>query len=139
MALLPPPDISQSYVDLKTGDPTKELFNWLKSLYDYTRGITTGGGGGGTPGGSTGQVQYNAGGGVFGGYTNTQVTALLDLATVTVKGAVPPPGSSSGKFLDDTLNWSVPPGGGGGGTPGGANGQVQFNNAGAFGGLTNTQ
>ena len=29
--------------------------------------------------------------------------------------------------------------GGGGGTPGGSNGQVQFNNAGSFGGLTNTQ
>jgi hypothetical protein len=34
--------------------------------------------------------------------------------------------------------WAVPPGGGGG-TPGGLNGNVQFNNTGAFGGYTDTQ
>ena len=35
------------------------------------------------------------------------------------------------------LSWTVQSGGGGGGTPGGANTQIQFNNAGAFGGTAN--
>tara|TARA_R110000868_G_scaffold260152_1_gene518391 strand:- start:361 stop:1887 length:1527 start_codon:yes stop_codon:yes gene_type:complete len=36
-----------------------------------------------------------------------------------------------------TLAWTVQSGGGGGGTPGGANTQIQFNNAGTFGGTAN--
>jgi len=54
-------------------------------------------------------------------------------------GLVPDPGASAGttKFLREDATWSVPPGGGGG-SPGGANTQVQYNNAGAFGGITNS-
>ena len=36
-----------------------------------------------------------------------------------------------------TLAWTVQSGGGGGGSPGGANTQIQFNNAGTFGGTAN--
>lgn len=41
----------------------------LTASYALTSG---GGGGGGTPGGSTGDLQYNAGGGSFGGVTNVE-------------------------------------------------------------------
>jgi hypothetical protein len=39
--------------------------------------------------------------------TGTQVTANLDVATVTLKGLVPAPGSSSGRYLKDDLTWST--------------------------------
>jgi len=46
------------------------------------------GGGGGTPGGSSGQVQYNNSG-AFGGLTNTQLTADINVATASLSGALP--------------------------------------------------
>jgi hypothetical protein len=54
------------------------------------------------------------------------------------QGLVPDPGASAGttRYLREDATWFVPPGGGGG-TPGGSTGQLQYNNAGAFGGLTN--
>ena len=81
-------------------------------------GRPPGGGGGSPPGGSVGQIQFNAGGSSFGGYTGTQVTALLDLfsTTTTTKGLVP--GSNNvgtTNFLRADGAWAVPPGGGGGG------------------------
>lgn len=66
--------------------------------------------------------------------TGTQVTSILDVATTTVKGLVPAPGTASGLFLRDDLTWAAASGGSG--SPGGTNGQIQFNNAGAFGGFT---
>jgi hypothetical protein len=39
--LLPPPDITQSYVEPKGGNPTKEFFNWIKQFYTYTTGLPT--------------------------------------------------------------------------------------------------
>jgi hypothetical protein len=30
--MLPPPDISAAYVDVQTGRPTRDFFNWIKSL-----------------------------------------------------------------------------------------------------------
>lgn len=38
MALLPPPDISAAYVDDKNR-PSKDFYNWIKSIYDVTRGF----------------------------------------------------------------------------------------------------
>jgi hypothetical protein len=51
------------------------------------------------------------------------------------QGVVPDPGASAGttRYLREDAIWFVPPGGGGG-TPGGSTGQLQYNNAGAFGG-----
>lgn len=61
------------------------------------------------PGGSTGQVQTNAGGGTFGGLTNAQLTALINPATATLSGALPAwPNNTSTFFRGDgtyvTLN-----------------------------------
>lgn len=51
-------------------------------------------------------------------------------------GAVSASGGGTTNFLRADGTWAAPPGGGGGGTPGGSNGQIQFNNSGAFGGDT---
>jgi len=45
MALLPPPDIVANYVDEK-GKPSKDFFNWIRSLY---AAVLSGGGAGATP------------------------------------------------------------------------------------------
>ena len=37
MALLPPPDISAAYVN--ESRPSKDFYNWIKSLYDSVRGV----------------------------------------------------------------------------------------------------
>ena len=52
-------------------------------------------------------------------------------------GLVPDPGATAGttRFLREDATFAVPPSGGGGGTPGGTNGQIQYNASGAFGGL----
>lgn len=46
--------------------------------------------------------------------TPTEVTAALDVATVTSKGLVPAPGTATGKFLKDDLTWDTAGGSGGG-------------------------
>jgi hypothetical protein len=65
--------------------------------------------------------------------SKTQLTAMVNTFTMTLNGAVPAPTTSTGKFLKDDGTWATPAGGG---TPGGSSGQVQYNNAGAFGGFT---
>ncbi len=60
------------------------------------------------------------------------------LFTNLVRGLVPGSGGGTANFLRADGTWAPPPGGGGGGgggsLPGGANRQVQFNNAGSLGG-----
>jgi hypothetical protein len=87
--------------------------------------------GGGSPGGSNLQVQYNNSG-AFGGYTNTQLTALINSFTSTLSGAVPASGGGTVNFMRADGTWAAPPAGG---TPGGAFNSIEYNNAGAFGGL----
>ncbi len=67
--------------------------------------------------------------------TGTDITALLDAFTTLLKGLVPAPGSITGKFLRDDGTW----GAAGGGTPGGADGEVQYNNGGAFAGAADVK
>lgn len=72
-------------------------------------------------------------------------TALLsvmvgDSGSGGVKGLVPAPAAgdaAAGKFLKADGTYAVPPGGSGG-SPGGSSGQLQYNNAGAFGGMSGT-
>jgi hypothetical protein len=122
-----------------------------------------GGGGNGSPGGSNTQIQYNDAGAFGGssGFTFDKNTSLLTVSnvsasTLTVSGNVNTTnssnvslgslanihieGGSSGYVLSTdgagNLSWSAG-GGGGNGSPGGTNTQVQFNDAGAFGGIAN--
>jgi hypothetical protein len=56
--------------------------------------------------------------------------------TTAAQGVVPgSSGAAATSFLNATGAWSVPAGGGG--APGGSTTQVQYNNAGAFGGISN--
>lgn len=54
--------------------------------------------------------------------------------TATVNGSVPAPVTVTGKCLTDNASWQTC--GGGGGTPGGSTTQLQYNNAGSFGGIS---
>lgn len=65
--------------------------------------------------------------------TGTQATTLLDVFTTSLKGVVPASGGGTTNFLRADGTWAAPPGGGGG-SPGGSTTQIQFNNAGTFGG-----
>lgn len=90
---------------------------------------------GGTPGGSNTQLQYNSNG-TFAGVPNTSYSSGLltlgDVSEVSITGGL------NGYFLQTdgagNLTWAAGGGGGGNGNPGGANTQIQFNDAGVFGG-----
>lgn len=69
--------------------------------------------------------------------TAAQATALLDTFTSSAKGLVPASGGGTTNFLRADGTWVAPPGGGG--SPGGATGEIQFNNAGAFGGAADVE
>ena len=101
------------------------------------------------PAGSNTQVQFNNAGDfgasanlVFDTTTDTLTTANLAVTTTANLGAVGNitiTGGTNGYVLQTDgaglLSWTAQSGNGGGnGNPGGANTQVQFNNAGAFGG-----
>jgi hypothetical protein len=64
--------------------------------------------------------------------TGTQVTALLDTFSSTLKGLAPSSGGGTTNFLRADGTWAAA--GGGGGTPAGSSGQVQYNNSSAFAG-----
>jgi len=89
----------------------------------------------GVPGGSNTQLQFNNGGS-FAGIPNVTFNgsnlSLGNVANLKITGGV------NGYFLqtDGTgnLTWAVGGGGGGNGSPGGTNSQIQFNDAGTFGG-----
>jgi len=114
------------------------------SLNLTTTGSACGAGGGGTTigtttvtGGTSGNFLYNNAG-VYGERTPAQTTAVLIpfSTSTTAQGVVPGSnGAAATSFLNATGAWSVPAGGGG--APGGATTQVQYNNASAFGGISN--
>jgi hypothetical protein len=37
--LLPPPDISAAYIEEKRSTPSKDFYNWVRSLYDTVRDL----------------------------------------------------------------------------------------------------
>jgi hypothetical protein len=71
--------------------------------------------------------------------TGTQATALLDVFSGGAKGLAPASGGGTANFLRADGTWAAPAGGGGGGSPGGASGEIQFNNAGAFAGAADVE
>jgi len=89
--------------------------------------VDSGAGCGGTPGGSSGQLQYNNSGS-FGGYnrSGTGTTIASTTGSLTTGDCVKI--DASGNLVDSGA------GCGGTGSPGGSSGQIQFNNAGSFGG-----
>ena len=86
-------------------------------------------------GGANTQLQFNANG-VFGGIPNVtwngSILSLGDITALNIGGGI------DGYFLQTdgagNLTWTAGGGGGGNGSPGGSNTEVQFNNAGSFGG-----
>jgi hypothetical protein len=64
---------------------------------------------------------------------------LLDTFTSGAKGLAPASGGGTINFLRADGTWAAPSGGGGGGSPGGASGEVQFNNGGAFAGAADVE
>ena len=70
--------------------------------------------------------------------SGTEVTALLDTFTTALKGLVPASGGGTANFLRADGTWAAPSGGGGG-SPGGASGEIQFNNGGAFDGAADVE
>src|SRR5580698_1821081 len=84
---------------------------WFSTTQIKDPGITCNGGATTSPGGSNLQVQYNNAGS-FGGYTNTQLTALINLATTSLSGALPAwPNNTTTYFRGDgtyqTLNFAA--------------------------------
>lgn len=69
--------------------------------------------------------------------TGAQATALLDVFGAAAKGLVPASGGGTTNFLRADGTFAAPPGGGG--APGGASGELQYNNAGAFAGAADVE
>jgi hypothetical protein len=62
-----------------------------------------------TPGGVSGNVQYNNGSGGFGGYTDTQLTTHINPATATLSGALPAwPNNTTTYFRGDGTYATIP-------------------------------
>ena len=61
----------------------------------------------GVPGGAPGDVQFNLAG-TFGGLSNAELTALVDIFTATLSGAVPPSGGGVTTFLRADGGWAPP-------------------------------
>jgi len=92
--------------------------------------IAAAGGGGAT------NLSYDAATRVIASDTGTDAT--LPLVSSGNAGLAPASGGGTTNFLRADGTWAAPPGGGGG-SPGGSSGQVQYNNAGAFGGAAATE
>lgn len=88
-----------------------------------------------TPGGSNTQLQYNNNGALAGIPNVTYTGSNLSLGNVSNLKIL---GGTNGYVLQTdgagNLTWAASGGGGGNGSPGGSNEQIQFNDAGAFGG-----
>lgn len=92
----------------------------------------------------TGRCVVNGGSGGVGGGGATDLISLSDVTGKQGNGTVVPMYAGSAPANNDCAKFDASGnlttagsacGAGGGGTPGGSNGQVQYNNAGAFGGL----
>jgi hypothetical protein len=105
------------FVDPQTGLLQPIWYRVLLAIFTRTGGSNPSGAVG-LPGGVSGNVQVNDAG-TFGGITDTQLTALLNIFSATAKGAVPASGGTAGQFLEATGIFAVPPSVGTGGPAGG--------------------
>lgn len=105
---------------------------WLRFFQQML--ARTGGASGaiGAPGGSSGDVQYNDAGS-FAGLTNIGLTARIQTFTASLSGVVAASGGGTTNFLRADGAWVAPV------SPAGSSGDIQYNNAGAFGALSNIQ
>ena len=69
--------------------------------------------------------------------TATQATTLINIFTSALKGSVPASGGGTANFMRADGTWAAPSAGSG--SPGGATGEVQYNNAGAFAGAADVE
>jgi hypothetical protein len=109
------PQPSVAVFDAETGLMAPIWYRFFLSLFARTGGSI---GTAGVPGGVNGNVQFNNSG-AFGGLTNTQLTALINVFSTGNKGAVPASGGTAGTFLEATGVFAVPPATGAGGPAGG--------------------
>jgi hypothetical protein len=98
------PQPSVAVFDPESGLMAPIWYRFFLSLFARTGGAI---GGVGIPGGVNGNVQFNNNGS-FGGLTNTQLTALINVFSTGNKGAVPPSGGVSGTFLEATGSFTTP-------------------------------
>jgi len=63
-----------------------------------------------SPGGSSGNIQYNNGG-AFGGLTDTQLTTHINAFSSSLSGAVPASGGGTTNFMRADGTWAAPAGG----------------------------
>lgn len=80
---------------------------------------------------AAGTVKGSVSGGTPADLTATQVTALLNTFTSSLKGLSTPSGGGIVNFQRADGNWTAPPG-----VPAGSGSELQFRNAGAFGAVT---
>jgi hypothetical protein len=116
-------------VNYPSGNVTADTI--YANYYRYANGTTIST----SPGGSNTQLQFNNNGTLAGIPNVTWNGNILSLGNVS---ALSIGGGENGYFLqtdgNGNLTWVAGGGGGGNGTPGGSNTQVQFNDAGSFGG-----
>jgi hypothetical protein len=89
-----------------------------------------------TGGGGATNLSYDAATRVIASDTGTDAT--LPLVTNSAAGLAPASGGGTVNFLRADGTWAAP-GGGGGGAPGGASGEIQWNNAGVFAGAADVE
>lgn len=102
-AIVPIPTVPVTNPRSGLTDPAWQFF--FQALLARTGGST---GAAGVPNGAVGNVQYNAGGGVFGGYSDVQLTTHIQTFGSTLKGAVPASGGGTTNFLRADGAFAVP-------------------------------
>jgi hypothetical protein len=98
--------------------------------------LGAGGGGGGvsTLNGLSGALAITAGAAITVTPSGSNIAVAANSFGTGAAGVVPASGGGTANFLRADGTWAAPPAGGGG-TPGGSTLQIQYNNAGAFGGM----
>lgn len=84
--------------------------NFLRA--DGSWAVPPSGSGSTSPGGISGQIQFNNGS-AFGGLTNTQLTADINVFTSSLPGSAPASGGGTANFLRADGTWATPPSSGG--------------------------